>query len=249
MIIFTFILAYISYAFVCGLFLSIRYIMTEKRIVYWNEFLYLLLISPFGYGNWLYERENRSEKKMVFSKKWFVWKKMIPINIGFLFLSLLLLIWTALESSIPTEADIISKGFSYIIMFIGAIIIMMLLYLIFISFPKYMVKSIEKKQNTTPQIAPKKEVSKIIDGRTEKVVKPSNKNGIDLLTRIIIQIFGSLIIGFIFAYSVYEEPRHDPGNFMGPLGILIITGIVFLVGFVLSFVIIWLIFLLLKRNN
>lgn len=175
-------------------------------------------------------------------------EKMIPINLGFIIFSIFILTWTVIESELPPESDSIMIWWSYSVMIIEGIIGLMILYLVFISLPKYMVRSIEKKQKLIIKEISKTNKLKEIQDTGLKVVKTSsNKTGIDFLTRVIIQFIGSLIIGFIFAYLVYEKPTPNPGNFLGPLGTWVFTGVVFIVGFTFSFASIWLLFYFFKK--
>ncbi len=94
---------YILYNLLIGPFFAFRYYNTEGRIVETKEFLRLLLLPAVGYSYWLYKREIRANKIPEFPRRWFVWKKMIPINWGFIGIiaafGLVLIIWLAAAGS------------------------------------------------------------------------------------------------------------------------------------------------------
>jgi hypothetical protein len=70
--------------------------------------------------------------------------------------------------------------------------------------------------------------------------RKTRKTKYNFLSRVVIQFFGSFTLGAISAYLVYETPKPNPGNFMGAAGMIIFSGIVFLIVFVISYLFIWL---------
>jgi len=247
--IFYFFIIYIYYSLLCGLFLCFKYLAAERKNAQWDELLLLLLIAPFGYGNWQYKREMRLGKNAIFPKKWFVWKKMISINVGFLVFYILIIIWMESQSTSHLNSDSISVWISYFFKIFGYIVQLMILYLVFISLPKYMVKSIQEKQEISiEKIA---EIPDLKENKnTGKQLKTLSSNrGIDSLTRIIIQLFGGLTLGVIAVVLVYEEPSRNPGDIFGPLVMLVITVVFFLIGFIAGFMGVWLLFKMFNKKK
>jgi len=157
--------SYLVYTLLIGIFFfSIKYYRTEGSIVNKREFFLLIFLPSIGYGNWLYNRELRLNGKTTFPKEWFIWKKIIPINISYLIALIIsgIILYVVIAGMIDEELngaakpdDLISFGFDVfaifasVMVFSVAIFTSILLFgiyaMILLFIPKYLVKSIEKK--------------------------------------------------------------------------------------------------------
>ncbi len=68
---------------VVGLIATIYYLFVERRIYSTKEILLLLFVPAYGYGNWRYHHFSRRYATEIKSKKYFIYKNMIWVNILF----------------------------------------------------------------------------------------------------------------------------------------------------------------------
>lgn len=144
------------------LYFSFNYFAVEKRIKERKEFLLLIFLPLYGFGNWKYNREIRLNGKTELPKNWYIWKYMIPVNTWFIAtLAIVLLVFTIItmtsevfDSNVSSDNiySAVLEGFGN--MFIGLIIVLILLGLFIVLFviglvlilvPKLNVKSIESE--------------------------------------------------------------------------------------------------------
>jgi hypothetical protein len=81
----TFILStYLLYNVVAGFFLSI-YCYYQDDYQYYNKDLLLVLLFPaVGLGYWQYNKDLRENGKTELPREWYMWKKMVRINWGYI---------------------------------------------------------------------------------------------------------------------------------------------------------------------
>nr|WP_321235315.1 hypothetical protein [uncultured Psychroserpens sp.] len=154
---------YLAYIVAVGVFFfSIKYLIIERKIVDWSEFLLLSFFPIIGFGTWMYKREKREKGNTTFSKKWYIWKYMVPINIWFIclltvaFLIIAFLVLSTNPSGGSSSGYSVFSGvfeifgdfFSGLFTFLFLIImfgILLVYALILILIPKFQVQSIENK--------------------------------------------------------------------------------------------------------
>lgn len=213
---------YILYLLVVSIILLATYLYKEKGIKNTSDFWHLMFPLT-GYANWIY---NKNPQAFI-SKKCLTWKKIVQINYGFILFLLSAALWY-----VTTNSFIIHPNNSYneaaatfynTLGLIIATVIFVLTFMFFVGIPKIILYRL-KNSDTTKQ----------------KKSKTKSKP-ISFFERVIIQIFGALLIGISLGYYVYEDAGNNPGNFMGNLGGFIVSGVVGIGSFFISFLVIWLV--------
>lgn len=155
----------LGYNFIAGTCIIVYFLINKMKINSLKEFCWILFLPIVGLGKWYYNNSPvESQREIVYPEKWYIYKYMIKLNIGFIIFiiatSIITIIYlTCFIGSGLDWADsqdntlAISFGllfdFGYLILFsiiLGGILTWLVIsYIVLIVLPKNAMKNIENK--------------------------------------------------------------------------------------------------------
>lgn len=127
---------YLIYNLLLGIVVMIPlYLVKEKRIVDGKEFLFISLFPSAGLGYWQYNKLAREKTQPGLPRKWYVWKKMNLIHVGYL-VSVLLLYYMLIAGLLDGFTDVEDDGNGIVSIFsmTAGLFVGMFLFFVFIVF-------------------------------------------------------------------------------------------------------------------